>query len=82
MHAFDTLIAMLAENDVKTNLIAALKSIEDRTCIKFKRSKLASLNTSVSQKFAVVFSSHGNRYVLSNVNCLPERFQHSRDHHF
>lgn len=73
---------MFAGKAVKTRIIGALKSIENRTCIKFmKGSKLDLLNTSVSQKFGVVFSSCGNRYMLCNVRCLQERFQMSRDHH-
>ena len=77
-----TLFALFAEKVVTTRIFGALKSIEKRTCIKFiKVSKLALLNTSVSHKFGVAFSSLGNRYVFCNVKCLRERFQKSRDHH-
>ena len=72
---------MLAENVIKSKISRALKSVEDRTCIKFiKVSNLPLLNTSVPERFGVVFSSHGNRYVICNVKCLREKFKLSRDH--
>ena len=44
----------------------AFKSIQARTCIKFRRSYLAMLNTPNAPEFAVVFSKRGNtsRYVF------------------
>ena len=73
---------MFAGKGVKSSIIGALKSIQNRTCIKFiPMSKLAILNASVSPKFGVIFSSHGDRYVLCSVRCLLESFQLSCDHH-
>ena len=68
------LFVAFSEKVVKSRIFEALKSIENRTCIKFiQDSNLALLVTSVLQKFGVVFSSSGNRFVLCNVKCLREK---------
>ena len=61
------LFVMFAGNVSKTSILAAFKSIQDRTCIKFKESKLDALDayTFTVQEFAVVFSTRGNRYICS-----------------
>ena len=61
-----TLFAILVDMVVRNSIHAAIRSIQEHTCIKFKKSEMALLYTSKSQKFAVVFSSLGNRYVLNN----------------
>lgn len=64
---------MFSENDIKTNIRATFKSIQNHTCIKFKQSKLTRpITTSAKSKFAVVFSKVGYRYVLYNDTCLQE----------
>ena len=55
---------LFTEDVVKTRIVSAIKSIQNRTCIKFKVSRLVSLNTSIRENFVVVFSNCGNRYVL------------------
>ena len=55
---------LCTENVLKTRILSAFKSIQNHTCIKFEVSKLGSLNTSITEKFVVVFSNRGNRSVL------------------
>ena len=57
------ILAIFTENAVRTNILAAVKLIQNRTCIKFKASSLVSFNISIAQKFAVVFSGVGYGYV-------------------
>ena len=55
---------MLVDNHTKTKIDAAFKSIQDRTCIKFKKKQLTKLYTSAGQTFPVVFRKAENRYTL------------------
>ena len=56
--------AMCVETNVKHSILAAFKSIESHTCIKFIKAQLAPpANTFAEGKFAVVFSKHGYRYL-------------------
>ena len=57
---------MFVEDHVKSRILAALKPIQDYTCIKFKEAQLAPSIIPREQKFAVVFSNRGKRYLLSN----------------
>ena len=59
--------AMFVESHVKNSILTAFKSIENRTCIKFNETQLAPASTAAAQKFAVVFSKHGNRYLLYKI---------------
>ena len=52
------------ENHVQYSIRAAMNSIQNRTCIKFKKTQLAPANNFAVQKFALVFSKRGNRYLL------------------
>ena len=61
---------MFKENPVKTSILSAMKTIQNRTCIKFEVSKLGLLSTSIAEKFVIVFSNRGSRYVLYYVKCL------------
>ena len=58
------LFAMLVDNYMKTKIDAAFKSIQGRTCIKFKKNQLTKLYTSAGQTFPVVFRKAENRYTL------------------
>ena len=60
------LFAMSVEDHVKSSILAAVKSIQNHTCIKFKETHLAPSNILRAQKFTVVFSNLGKRYLLSN----------------
>ena len=59
--------ATFVENALMYSILSAFNPIQKRTCIKFKWSRLDSFNTPIPEKFVVVFSSHGNRFVLYNV---------------
>ena len=65
------MLCLYTENYVRYSILAAIKSIQNRTCIKFEETQLALSNTSAAQMFAVVFSKHGNRYLLHKTMCLP-----------
>ena len=56
------LLVSFAETVVETRMLEAFKSIQNRTCIRFQRSKYAPLKASVTKEFAVVFSNGGKRY--------------------
>ena len=64
------LLAKLVENRVKTNIVAAFKLIQNRTCIQFRMAPLTTLLTSAA---VVVFRKGGNRYLLY---MLTKNFSH------
>ena len=64
---------------MKTKIDAAFKSIQNRTCIRFKKKRLSKLYTSAGQTFPVVFrKADENRYMLYIIS-LQEKIQPKND---
>ena len=56
-----------------TMINQAIKSIENHTCIKFKKSESSIPNVTLRVQFAIIFSSVKSRYVCKIVRCFRDK---------
>ena len=79
LHIFCIFI-MFVEKAVVSGILAAFKSIERRTCIRFKEPELALSKVSAERRFLVFFGKLGKRYLLHV--WLRKICMHLHDYHF